>query len=183
MLVVNKPIGWTSNQLIDYIKNNFNEFKNSKNLMLKIRSMAHGLMILLIDDECKRQMNLFVKIYKSQIPLGITTDTYDILGIPKLYENNINNINYDSQKIKNVINPLLVIIINIIKIILLFVKSYITNERKPLWKWSKENRLNEIIIPKKLVNIYRYIDDINIITSKELLDIILNKITLLTQGN
>lgn len=185
MLVVNKPIGWTSNQLIDYIKNNFNEFKNSKiSYAGRLDPMAHGLMILLIDDECKRQ-NEFIckkKIYKSQILLGITTDTYDILGIPILYENNIN---YDSQKIKNVIKSFIgnynQYYQNYSSIC---VKSYITNERKPLWKWSKENRLNEIIIPKKLVNIYNIsIDDINIITSKELLDIVLNKIALLTQGN
>ena len=62
MLVVNKPIGWTSNQLIDYIKNNFNEFRNSKiSYAGRLDPMAHGLMILLIDDECKRQNEFICK--------------------------------------------------------------------------------------------------------------------------
>lgn len=185
MLVVYKPVGWTPNQLIIYIKNKFNEFKDSKiSFAGRLDPMAHGLMLLLINHECKKQ-NEYIskkKTYKSQLLLGVTTDTYDILGIPTQCQNN-NNIDYKSiiSVIKSFIGNYNQYYQNYSSIC---VKSNITNERNPLWKWSKSNRLNEITIPNKLVNIYNInIHEINIITSNKLLDIIVNKISLLTEGD
>ena len=64
--------------------------------------------------------------------------------------------------------------------------SSIVVNKKPLWLWSKENKLDEIIIPKKKINIYEleYIkDNLNFKNYKELLEIIKNRIYSLSKEN
>ena len=51
MLIVYKPEGWTPNQLIDYIKFNYLQYKDSKiSFAGRLDPMARGLTILLMDD-------------------------------------------------------------------------------------------------------------------------------------
>ena len=144
-------------------------------------------MILLIDEECKKQDEYIckTKIYKSQLLLGITSDSYDILGIPEISKETLldDTISLDTikdtiysfqgtynQKYQNYSS--------------ICVKSVITGERKPLWKWSKENRLNEITIPSKDITIYNIeIPKIIELDSKQLLELILSKLSLVTEGD
>ena len=51
----------------------------------RLDPMAHGLMIVLKDEECANQhkwhnMN---KTYEFKLLIGLSTDTYDILGVSK----------------------------------------------------------------------------------------------------
>ena len=76
-----------------------------------------------------------------------------------LIQNDI-NINFDENYLLEIINT--------------FIGDYLQNfhhyssiqvknsslEKNPLWKWSKENRLDEIVIPNKLVNV-KYIKLLN----------------------
>ena len=96
------------------------------------------------------------KIYQWEIVWGLQTDTEDVMG---LIQNDI-NINFDENYLLEIINK--------------FVGDYLQNfhhyssiqvknsnlEKNPLWKWSKENRLDEIVIPNKLVNV-KYIKLLN----------------------
>ena len=188
MLIVNKPVGWTLNYLVKHIRNTNTKYSNSKiSYSGRLDPMAEGLVILLIDEECKHQDKYIEKskIYKSELLIGITTDTYDILGLPSINENTTIKENISIDYISNIIYS--------------FAGSYkqnyqnfssicaiskFTGIRKPLWKWSKENKINEINIPSKIVNIKSIlINKIKTITSSELLDTILYKLSLLTDSN
>lgn len=77
---VNKPIGWTSNDVVQYIKRKF-----------KYRKVGHagtldpnatGVLVIGVNDGTKElgKLTLEDKIYEAQIQLGVCTDSYDITG-------------------------------------------------------------------------------------------------------
>jgi len=79
-----KPIGITPVQLVEKYKKE-NCIKEKVSFAGRLDPMAHGEMILLVGDECKKQ-DLFLgkdKIYEFEILYGFTTDTLDILGISR----------------------------------------------------------------------------------------------------
>ena len=47
---------------------------------------AEGLLLVLVGDECKKknEYNALSKTYRGEIIFGISTDSYDLLGIPKI---------------------------------------------------------------------------------------------------
>ena len=157
MLIVNKPFGAEGTQ----IANSYKKLYNKKKVVIcgKLDPMASGELLLLFDNECK-MMNSYLdkyKIYRWKIVWGLSTDTSDPLG---LITDTI-DITIDEDKI---IEELQQFVSN---------QSHqsfhkysaicLTNkdgERKPLWRWTKENRLDEIIIPKKAVDV-KYIKMLN----------------------
>ena len=78
-----KPIGLTPLQHINVLKEQNILPKDKKiSYVGRLDPMAHGIMIYLIGDYCKKQeiyQNL-PKKYIFKIAIGIQTDTYDILG-------------------------------------------------------------------------------------------------------
>ena len=53
----------------------------------RLDPLAEGLLIILIGDECKdatknKYLGLY-KVYESEIVLGLNTDTYDVMGLPR----------------------------------------------------------------------------------------------------
>lgn len=186
MLIVYKPEGWTPNQLIDYIKNNYLQYSNSKiSFAGRLDPMARGLTILLVNDECKQQNEYIAKkkTYQSKLLLGVSTDTGDVLGIPTIINQTqpILDENIIEKTIKSFIREQIQYFPNYSAI---YVKSKETGERKPLWKWTKENQLDKIEIPYKMIEI----KDITIlntsyINSMELLEIIETKINKLIGGD
>jgi tRNA pseudouridine55 synthase len=155
-----KPIGKTPKELIDKYKSEHPEVKKIS-FAGRLDPMAHGVMILLINEECK-QHDKFIgcnKTYEFQILYGFKTDTYDVLG--KLLEYN------NPHDLSGQINDL-----NIYKFIGQFNQEYppyssIVVNKKPLWEWAKLGLLNNINIPSKMVNIYDFeeIENDNIIES------------------
>lgn len=140
----------------------------------RLDPMARGEMIVLEDLECREQDKYcgLDKIYEFEILFGFTTDTYDILGIIQKY-------NFEEPKqfeINNYLGE--------------FNQPYpqyssmIVN-KQPLWWWAKNNRINEIEIPKKMINIYEieYLGDIEIVNNLELFRQIKNKIMRLSSNN
>lgn len=85
ILNVYKPIGQTSGQLVAQIKEVF--FDSTPDIKIgyagRLDPVAHGVMILMIGDECKRRdyYQALSKVYRFQVVFGVTTDTYDTLGI------------------------------------------------------------------------------------------------------
>ena len=140
-----KKIGETPKDLIDrYKKENKEVVKAS--YAGRLDPMANGLMILLINNECKQQDKYLKlnKTYEFDILFGFKTDTYDVLG--KLLDYNI-------------VQPNLVENLYIKKYTNRFIQQYppyssIVINKQPLWWWSKNDRLHEIKIPEKKVEIY-----------------------------
>lgn len=185
MLIVYKPEGWTPNQLIDYIKSTYLQYKDSKiSFAGRLDPMARGLTILLIDDECKKQDTYIAKkkTYQSKLLLGVNTDTSDVLGIPTIIHQNGNLDNIEIETtIKSFIGKQNQDFPNYSA---KYVKSKETGERKPLWKWTKENQLDKIEIPSKMIEIEDItIINTNYINSMELLEIIETKINKLMGGD
>lgn len=156
MHIVYKPPCYLNTEIANLEKDKLNKKKVC--ICGKLDPLAKGELLLLFDNECKL-MNSYLskrKIYQWEILWGIKTDTEDIMG---LIQNNI-NINFDEKYL--------------IKILDTFIGQYMQNyhnyssinvknkdlEKMPLWKWSKNNRLDEIIIPNKLVDV-KYIKLLN----------------------
>ena len=117
--------------------------------------MASGLMVLLQDNEVidKNKYLSLDKQYDLKILFGLSTDSYDTLGIITNQDLNSNILESD---IKKVIKD--------------YKKSYSqtyppysskTVKSKPLWWWAKNNKLNQIEIPTKNV-VIKQIDITNI---------------------
>jgi tRNA pseudouridine55 synthase len=155
----NKSIGKTPFEIIEELKKeNKNETENkNKNVKYsyagRLDPMASGLMIILTNEHCLQQNNFhnFSKIYEFKIAIGLSTDTYDILGLITNYNiNKYTNLNSDEiYKIKQ-------------SIIDNFQKTYsqqypvfssIRIDGKPLWYYAKNNLLDNIKIPEKNITI------------------------------
>ena len=173
---VYKKIGETPKELIDkYKKDNKDVVKAS--YAGRLDPMANGLMILLINNECKQQDKYLKlnKTYEFDILFGFKTDTYDVLG--KLLSYNL----VDKELVEN---------LNIEYYAKRFVQKYppyssIVVDKHPLWWWSKQDRLHEITIPSKEVEIFSIeeIDSCDIKTQEKLETTIKNMINSLSPDN
>ena len=156
MSIIYKPPGYLNTEIANKEKEKLNKKKVC--ICGKLDPLAEGELLLLFDDECKL-MNSYLskrKIYQWEIIWGLQTDTEDVMG---LIQNDI-NINFDKNYLLKIMNT--------------FVGDYLQKfhhyssiqvknsklEKNPLWKWTKENRLEEIVIPNKLVNV-KYIKLLN----------------------
>jgi tRNA U55 pseudouridine synthase TruB len=94
IIEVYKPIGTTCVELINNFKNNNTEIKKLC-FAGRLDPLAHGkLYILTNDDVYKKEIVCnYDKIYETYVINGIVTDTYDIMGIPRLTDkiSNIKN--------------------------------------------------------------------------------------------
>ena len=173
---IDKKIGETPKELIDrYKKDNKDVVKAS--YAGRLDPMASGLMILLINSECKQQDKYLKlsKTYEFDILFGFKTDTYDVLG--KL-------ISY------NLVKPDLVDNLEIKSYTRKFTQKYppyssIVVNKQPLWCWSKNNKLHEIEIPEKEVEIFsiREIKQPNVLSQDSLETIIKQMINSLSPEN
>ena len=173
---IEKKIGETPKEIIDrYKKDNKDVVKAS--YAGRLDPMANGLMILLINSECKQQDKYLKlsKTYEFDILFGFKTDTYDVLG--KL-------ISY------NLVKPDLVNNLEIKSYARKFTQKYppyssIVVNKQPLWWWSKNNKLHEIEIPEKEVEIFsiREIKEPNVLSQDSLETIIKQMINSLSPEN
>jgi len=152
--LIHKPIGVDGTLCVStYLKN-----LGKKKFVIcgKLDPMAKGVLLVLFDDDCKL-MNSYLlkdKIYEWYIIWGISTDTTDTLGCIT----NVIDIDFDEKLIQKELCKFIgTYKQNFHKYSAINLISKITGERKPLWKWAKENRLDEIDIPNKEV-IVKYIE-------------------------
>jgi tRNA pseudouridine55 synthase len=179
-LYLNKPIGKTPLEVIQEIHNGTSKYSFAG----RLDPMARGLMIVLQDEECKLQDNFchLDKVYEFTMLLGCQTDTYDVLGLLTHEINSESNLNL-KIKLTNLIQNNLSQYTGMIEQYYPPYSSVIVN-KKPLWWWSRENKLNKITIPSKKVEIYKlenlgYHKEIN---SYELWKQIQEKITSLSES-
>lgn len=153
MELVYKPKGVLGTE----IAYNYKIKNNKKKVCIcgKLDPMAQGQLLLLYDDNCKNMNNHLIhdKTYRFQVLWGIKTDSDDVLGL--ITHTNIEqkyNKNYIDSKLNYFIGKSVQSFHN-------FSAIHVSNkngEKYPLWEWSNLNRLNEIEVPQKNVNV-RYI--------------------------
>lgn len=154
------------------------QHKNPQYLSVKLAyagrldPMAEGLLLILVGDECKRRDHYqkLDKIYEFEVLFGVSTDTYDILGKITSTKHQIPN-NLDLQ---------------IRKIIPYFMGKHdqpyppysaARVNGKPLYWWVRVNRLKEIEIPSRQIQIYDLkMKNIKTISSNELKEFISGRI-------
>jgi tRNA pseudouridine55 synthase len=148
-----KPLGLTPVQLIQKLREDRKEYQGTKiGFAGRLDPLAHGVMLLMIDEETKkrdRYLNL-PKTYEFEVLFGMSTDTYDALGI--LQNLNLfpkpNNL---KEQIKKFIHSKLG------KQIQPYPPySSIEVGGIPLYQWARENKLSEIKIPEKEIEIYNF---------------------------
>ncbi len=126
------------------------EHKNEKVTYAgRLDPMAEGLVLLLTaDDVHKKQEFLGLdKVYEIDFICGPKTDTYDILGLCS--NTSLEFTNFDIKKMENIFKK------NMGKKIQPYPPfSSKPVNGKPLFFWARNNLLDEIIIPKKEIEIY-----------------------------
>ena len=149
IVILDKPIGKTPLQMVDKFKREY-FFRENETVSYagRLDPMAHGLLILLIGDENKqREKYLHLdKTYEVEILFGFATDTYDVLGkvtkvsrVPQVPRGEIEKeLQTFVGKREQEYPPY----------------SSKAVGGKPLFWWARENKLSEIEIPKKEVEIF-----------------------------
>ena len=151
VLKLYKPIGRTPLDMIRLLRQHITKYeKSTLGYAGRLDPMAEGLLLVLVDDENKKRKlyERLEKEYEFEILFGITTDTYDPLGIITSFQRISSNIEqmflqytplikgkhsqpyppYSSARVKG----------------------------KPLFYWARENKLDDITIPIKTVEILRF---------------------------
>lgn len=88
ILNVFKPFGKTSLEMINILKEKYPEYSNQKiSFAGRLDPMAQGVLILLVGDDensQRREREKSDKEYSFTMIFGISSDTYDICGLPQL---------------------------------------------------------------------------------------------------
>lgn len=149
ILNVYKPIGKTPLGVIKQLKALYPEKYEAEKMSYagRLDPLAHGVLILLVGEENKKRRTheKTDKDYSFRAIFGIETDTYDVLGFPKVIdiEKKITekDINKELENFKGTVQQQIPAF-----------SSYIIN-KKPLHYWARTNQLEGIEIPKRDVKI------------------------------
>ncbi len=170
IIIANKPIGKTPLEIIQLLKQT-DKYKSTKmSYAGRLDPMAHGLMIILMNKECFKQhiYHNLNKTYRFKLLLGISTDTFDILG--KITKN------YLVDTIESIDSTILQLIGTQIQEYPPF--SSVRVNKHPLWYYAKHNKLDTITIPSKKVTIYdMIIEDDTTMSHLDLIKYVQNNIT------
>ncbi len=165
-----KELGETPLNLINRIKNENPDYKEERMAYAgRLDPMAEGVVLIIKGEELKNFDNYLSldKDYRAKILFGVSTDTYDILGLPKSREKVVNP-EEAKKEIENMKGDF--------EFFLPPYSSY-KIKKKPLFYWAKEGRLDEIEIPKKKVEVYNIaVEDTSYLNNKELEGEIIRKI-------
>lgn len=155
LLNVYKPQGRTPLEVIKKLKQQFLEYQNQPiGYAGRLDPLAHGVLLLMIGEEATKQRDAYLNLpkeYEFEAVFGVKTDTYDALGL------------VENQKVNPIIQSETE---NHIKE---FIKTKLgqqnqtyppysskTVKGKPLFWWAKANKLSEIEIPKRNIEIYHF---------------------------
>ena len=179
ILNIYKPLGLTPFQLIQRLRVLKPEYADVKiGFAGRLDPLANGVMLLMIGDATKNRdkyLNLD-KEYEFEVLFGASTDTYDTLG----------TLNYKTiQQFSNLANDLEKKIKHFITIKLgKHVQSYPpysskTVDGKPLYWYARNNKISEIKIPTRDIQIYDFdLLDIKKVNIEKLKKIIITNINL-----
>eukprot|EP01120_Amphizonella_sp_Union-15-10_P011101 TRINITY_DN4619_c0_g1_i1.p1 TRINITY_DN4619_c0_g1~~TRINITY_DN4619_c0_g1_i1.p1 ORF type:complete len:317 (-),score=51.71 TRINITY_DN4619_c0_g1_i1:42-992(-) len=164
VLNVYKPISTTPYQLIQQLKARYPQLdKDENNEARKIGyagrldPMAHGVLLLLLDEENKnrKKYEFLSKSYQFQLLLGLETDTYDLLGLVPQSKTSFSDLNLSESELEQKTREL-------------FAKEFLGEKNqkyppyssarvngKPMYYWSRENKIHEIDAPAKKICIFK----------------------------
>jgi len=159
-IILNKRLGQTPLELIEEYKKKHPKYRNIKMAYAgRLDPMAEGKLLLVIGEECKnlKKYTDLNKEYIFEILLGFKSDSQDVLGLaeahslPRRLQATVALGTPPSKKdIKKVLKNY------IGKITLPYpIFSSKTVHGKQLFLWALENRLDEIKIPEREVEIYK----------------------------
>lgn len=146
-----KPIAITPLQLIDRLRKQYPKYENVKlGYAGRLDPMAEGLVLVLVGEENKKRKSYedLPKEYECEVLFGMATDTYDILG--KITKSQTN---YIQENVESSIKMLLPTFIGKHQQPYPPYSSQPVHG-KPLYYWARENKLNEITIPTKEIEMY-----------------------------
>jgi len=158
IIVVYKPMGITPLQAIEELKNLRSKYREQKiSYAGRLDPMAEGVLILLIGDENKKRKEYegLKKVYEAEIVIGISTDTFDALGMIQRV-----NLERSHHDVKTVLNEMIGEQDQFYPPF-----SSKTVNARPLYWWARENRLSEIDLPSKKI----VIDEIKIIKEENII--------------
>lgn len=143
-----KPVGVTPLELIEAFKEKNKEYALVKmGYAGRLDPLAEGVLLVLVGDENKKKEKYekLPKEYVTEVLFGVTTDTYDSMGI-------IENIVLNEITLEKVL-------LELSQFEGQYLQSYPpysskTVNGKPLYYWSRKNKLDEIKIPTQQVTIY-----------------------------
>lgn len=145
---VYKPVGWTPYDVIKKLKelDEFSELKMS--YAGKLDPMAEGVLLILTGNKTSEQQKFqkLDKEYVAEIVFGFSTDSYDSLGL-------VNDSKDDFFLSKEIILDSLKDLKGDLEIKLPPFSSF-EIEGRPLFWWARENKLDEIDIPKKQMTVF-----------------------------
>lgn len=150
VIVVYKPLGLTPLDAINaYRKKHPNVAEVKLGYAGRLDPMAEGVLVILVGDECNKRTSYerLAKEYQFELAVGITTDTYDALGLIQSINTSAFTNNF-SVTIEQLIPSLTGT----------HTQPYPPYSAgryngKPLYWWARQNRFSEVIIPKKAVTI------------------------------
>lgn len=161
MILIYKPAGITIAQAVDQYRKLHPQYNGIRlGVAGRLDPMAEGLMVVMVGEENKSQaqyMNMD-KTYEVELALSLTTDSYDLLGVVADYQKDLKGEALDRLPsiLKSFVGEL--------------IQAYppysaVRVEGKPLFWWARQNRLDEIQIPKAK----RTIHDIAILDQRQVL--------------
>lgn len=149
MLTVYKPLGKTPLQMLDQLRSERPELMDEKlSYAGRLDPMAEGVMLVLVGDANKEREKYLAldKVYEFEMLLGVSTDTYDLLGL-------VEEVKPDIQVGENEVKEALKNFAD--KNTLPYPPfSSKTVDGKPLWWWAREGKLDDIELPMNDFEVY-----------------------------
>jgi tRNA pseudouridine55 synthase len=178
ILPIYKKYGETPLECLNRLREEFPILKDSVlSYAGRLDPLAEGLMIILVGKEANQGRHDYLKldkVYEVEVLFGLSTDTGDVLGMPKAID--LRKDTLTSSNINQVLETL--------KGHHLFhypLFSSRTVKGKPLFEWAKEDRLDEIVIPTSEINVMEMsLIDTRIIEATKLFENIKKSIGLVT---
>ncbi|HSA83928.1 MAG TPA: hypothetical protein VLF20_03510 [Patescibacteria group bacterium] len=151
-----KPKGLTPLQTITLLRKTMPEYANETiGFAGRLDPLAHGVLLLMIGEETTKEKDKFLdlpKEYEFETVFGITTDTYDTLG---MLSSQVKNHNVTKQKIEDLLTQ--------------FIKTKLGKHMQtyppysskpvngiPLFQWARAGKLAEIELPKREIEIFDF---------------------------
>ncbi|MBI5452916.1 hypothetical protein HY945_05645 [Candidatus Gottesmanbacteria bacterium] len=177
LLNIYKPQGSTPLEAIKLVRKKFPELKNEKiGYAGRLDPLAHGVLLLMIGEEITKQKDKFLNLpkeYEFEVVFGISTDTYDALGIlqnKSVIARSESRLNREKTTKQSQLNKRLPRSFSVARNdVEKFISSKLgkqtqiyppfsskTVNGKPLFWWAKNNKLAEIKIPEREIEIYDF---------------------------
>ena len=145
ILPVYKPVGLSPLEAIRLLKIQQPELANEKmGYAGRLDPLAEGLLLVLAGEanQYQEQLSHLDKRYSVSCILGITTDSYDLLGLPEL---STKVVGFEAAKIEKVLEGIRGEIDQPYP-----PYSAVRVKGRPLFWWARSGRLDEIEIPTKI---------------------------------